>query len=170
MNKNQAKKLIILITILTVIDQILKIVFLVSNTTIGNPEGWCVGVLNKEKSENNIAYILISVIAIIALVRYIKSNNSYIKMDSRVVLSFAIAGCISNMIDRIWNGGTINYINIPRFSSLNLGYVYILVTWIGMAVILTKYTSKRINEKKDKTESINNLKKEIENEKRNNSK
>mgnify|MGYP002870200010 CR=1 FL=1 len=53
--------------------------------------------------------------------------NTYIKMDSRVVISFAIAGCISSIIDRIWNGGVINYINIPNFTSLNLGYVYILL-------------------------------------------
>ena len=170
MNKNEAKKLIILIIILTAIDQILKIVFITSNATMGNTDGWCIGILNNKKSENNIAYILVSIIAIIALIRYIKNNNSYIKMDSRVILSFAIAGCISNMIDRIWNGGTINYLNMPHFSSLNLGYIYFLVTWIGMAVILTKYTTERVKEKRETAESINNLKKEFENEKRNNSK
>ena len=144
MNNKQAKKIILLIIILTVIDQIFKIVFLVSNAKIGNVDGWSIGILSREKTENNISYILVAIIAIIALVRYIKSNNSY--------------------------GGTINYINMPHFSSLNLGYVYILITWIGMAVILTKYTSERIKEKKVKSESIENMKKEIENEKRNNSK
>ena len=71
-------------------------------------------------------------------------------MNSRVILSFTIAGAISNAIDRVWNGGTINYINIPNFSALNLSYVYFIITWIGMAVILTKYTSDRLKEKKER--------------------
>ena len=39
-------------------------------------------------------------------------------------------------------------INIPKFTPINLSYVYFIITWIGMAVILTKYTSDRIKEKK----------------------
>ena len=142
MNKKQAKILIILITVLVLIDQIIKIASVLSNAIIQTT--------NNQKAENNISYILISIIAIILLVRYIKRNNIYIKMDSRIILSFAIAGCISNLIDRIWNGGIINYINIPKFVPLNLGYIYILVTWIGMAAILTRYTVERINEKNEK--------------------
>ena len=153
MNNKQAKKLIILIIILIAIDQILKIIFLTSGVQIGNTEGWNLGLINYESSENNIQYMLIGIIAIVALVRYIKGDNTYIKMDSKVVISFAIAGCISNLIDRVWNGGTINYINMPSFSSLNLGYIYIVITWIGMAVILTKYTYERIKEKNEKRNS-----------------
>lgn len=142
MSKKQAKILMVLIVILVVIDQIIKIALLLSNGIIQ--------AANNQKTENNISYILISIIAIIVLVRYIKRNNTYIKMDSRIIISFAIAGCISNLIDRIWNGETINYINIPNFVPLNLAYIYILVTWIGMAAILTKYTVERINEKNEK--------------------
>lgn len=149
--KNKEKKiLIILISSLVLIDQIIKIVLFTSNYQLGSITGWSIGVLSNKKTENNLAYILISILAVIALVRYIKSNNTFIKMNSRVILSFSIAGAISNAIDRVWNGGTINYINIPKFSSLNLSYVYFIITWIGMAVILTKYTSRRILEKKNK--------------------
>ena len=150
MKEKERKTLIFLIIILTAIDQILKIVLFTSNYQLGSITGWSLGVLSNKKSENNISYILVAIIAIIAIGRYIKSNNSFIKMDSRVILSFTIAGAISNTIDRLWNGTTINYINMPRFSSLNLAYIYFIITWIGMAVILTKYTSQRILEKKKK--------------------
>ena len=149
MKDKDKRFLIILILILIVIDQILKIVIFKSNLQIGNSNGWGIGVLNNTKSGDNLAYILISIIAVIALVRYINSNNTFIKMNSRVILSFAIAGAISNAIDRIWNGGTINYINIPNFSALNLSYVYFIITWIGMAFILTVFTRDRIREKKE---------------------
>ena len=150
MKEKERKTLIFLIIILTVIDQILKIVLFTSNYQLGSITGWSLGVLSNKKSENNISYILVAIIAIIAIGRYIKSNNSFIKMNSRVILSFTIAGTISNTIDRLWNGTTINYINMPKFSSINLAYIYFIITWIGMAIILTKYTSQRILEKKNK--------------------
>ena len=150
MKEKERKTLIFLIIILTVIDQILKIVLFTSNYQLGSITGWSLGILSNKKSENNISYILVAIIAIIAIGRYIKSNNSFIKMNSRVILSFTIAGAISNTIDRLWNGTTINYINMPKFSSLNLAYIYFIITWIGMAIILTKYTSQRILEKKNK--------------------
>ena len=149
--KLKEKKIIyILIIALILIDQIAKVLIFKTNITSVNEDGWGIGVLANQKSENNIAYILISIVAVMMLVRYINSNNTFIKTDSRVILSFAIAGAISNVIDRIWNGGTINYINISNFTPINLSYVYFIITWIGMAVILTKYTSDRIKEKKNK--------------------
>ena len=150
MSKKEKKIIITLIVILTIIDQITKIILLSTGAKIGNADGWSLGILDTAKSENNIQYILIFFIAIISLTRYITRNNTYIKMNSRVVISFAIAGCISNLIDRIWYNATVNYINIKNFTSLNLGYIYIAITWIGMAVILTKYTAERIKEKVEK--------------------
>ncbi len=150
MKPKEKKILIILVIALILIDQIAKILIFKTNINLINEAGWGIEVLTNQKSENNIAYILISIIAVMALARYINSNNTFIKMNSRVILSFSIAGAISNAIDRVWNGGTINYINIPNFSSLNLSYVYFIITWIGMAIILTKYTSDRIKEKKNK--------------------
>ena len=148
MKPKEKKIVIILIIALILIDQIAKILIFKTNMTLINEAGWGIGVLANQKSENNLAYILISIIAVMMLVRYINSNNTFIKTNSRVILSFAIAGAISNAIDRVWNGGTINYINIPKFTPINLSYVYFIITWIGMAVILTKYTSDRIKEKK----------------------
>lgn len=150
MKDKEKKILLILVVVLILIDQILKIVMYNSKFQIINSTGWGIGILNNTKSNNNIAYILFSILAVIMLIRYISSNNSYIKMNSRVILSFAIAGAISNAIDRVWNGGTINYINIPRFSSLNLAYVYFIITWIGMAFVLTVFTRDRIKEKKER--------------------
>ena len=150
MKDKEKKILIVLIVCLIIVDQIIKIVMYNSKIQIINSTGWGIGVLNNTKSDNNIAYILVSVIAVVLLVRYISSNNSYIKMNSRVILSFSIAGAISNAIDRIWNGGTINYINIPNFSALNLSYIYFIITWIGMAFILTVFTRDRIREKKER--------------------
>ena len=147
MKSKEKRVLIILVVALILIDQILKIVFLTTGAKLGNIDGFSIGTLENLKSENNLQYILISIIATVILIRYIARNNTFIKMDSRIIISFAVAGVISNFIDRIWDQATINYINIPKFASINLGYIYIAITWIGLAVILTKYTSKRMKEK-----------------------
>ena len=149
MKKREKKILVILIVVLVLIDQILKIIMYNSKFQMINSSGWGIGEIKNIKSENNVSYIIISLLAVIMLVRYIKSNNTFIKMNSKVILSFTIAGAISNAIDRVWNGGTINYINIPKFSALNLSYVYFIITWIGMALILTVFTRDRIKEKKE---------------------
>jgi len=144
MSKNQKIIILVLITILIIIDQIFKITYI---TTQG---------INIEKTSDNTSYILISIIAIIAIVRYILNDNSFIKIDSRIILSFAIAGATSNVIDRLWTGNVINNIKVPSFTDINLSYIYILITWIGMAVILTKYSINRIKEKKQSGNKNNN--------------
>ena len=144
MSKKQKITILIIVIGLIIIDQILKITYI---TKTG---------INIEKTTDNISYIIISIIAIIAIIRYILNDNSFIKMDSRIILSFAIAGAISNMIDRIWAGNVINNIKIPSFTDINLSYIYIAITWIGMAGVLTKYSIDRIKEKKEIGNKNNN--------------
>ena len=144
MSKKQKIIILILIIVLIIIDQLLKIIYITNQG------------INIEKSSDNTSYILISVIAIIAIVKYLLNDNSFIKMDSRIILSFALAGATSNNIDRLWTGNVINNIKIPSFTDINLSYIYILITWIGMAVILTRYSINRIKEKKESGNKNNN--------------
>ena len=142
MDKKEKKILIILIGILILLDQIIKITMLLLGKNV---------IQNIELKEN-IKYIIINLIIIGMIIRYINSNNSFIKKDSKIVLSFAIAGAISNVIDRIIRGYVINYINIPGFFSINLSYIYIIIAWIGIAIILTKNTRAMIKENKKHNE------------------
>ena len=135
--KKEKKILIILIISLIVIDQVLKIIF----------EGFIANTQNIF-STDNITYILVSFIAIMLIIRYISSNNTYIKLDSKIVLSFATAGVISNLIDRIFRGMVVNYIDVKFFDTINLAYIYIIITWIGFAILLTRHTAREIMAKK----------------------
>lgn len=136
MNKKEKKILIILIIILVLVDQIIKII----SITKGN--------ISIQKDKDNISYILINIITSTIIIRYMLSDNSFVKLDSRILLSLTLAGIISNTIDMIWAKDVITYINVPSFARINLSYIYIAITWIGMAVVLTRFTANRIKEKR----------------------
>ncbi len=150
--KKENKLVLILIMCLIFIDQLIKIIIKIKGISIEK----------NIDSEENIKYIFISIVAIIVLIRYIKSNNTYIKLKNKIILGFAISGVTSNIIDRIIFGHVINYINIPKFFAINLSYIYFIVTWIGIAVILTIHThnvikekkGRKINEKKDNSKKL----------------
>ena len=144
------KTLIIIAIILVLIDQIAKILMLNMDFVLINQNGFGLRLEQNKSTDNNIAYILISGIAIYLILKYMKSNNSFIKFSNRIVLDFALAGAISNLIDRIWLGHVINYISIPFFTNMNLGYFYIIITWIGLAAVLTKYTMNNMKKRKKK--------------------
>lgn len=129
-----------MIIILLLLDQISKIVFLK------------IGATGYTKSiENNVAYrLLISIVVSILILRYINSNNSYIKNDTRIILSIGVSGIIGNLIDLIWNKEVITFINVFSDIKINLAYIFIIIAWVGMAVMLTKNTMNFIKEKGNK--------------------
>ena len=145
MDKKQKRVLILLNSTLVLIDQISKMCILIYNKKYVDIS------IGRIFNSTNITYILTSIIIVSALIRYILKDNQFIKMSSRVILSFAIAGAISNAIDRLWYADVIT-INLKNSISLNLGYIYICIAWIGMAVMLTIYTSKIMKEKRGKNE------------------
>lgn len=145
MNNKSKKILIILNVVLILIDQLSKMFILFFyNTQISFS-------FNSIFNSSNIVYIITSITIISALIRYILRDNQFIKMSSRIILSFAIAGAIGNTIDRLWYANVIT-INFKNAISLNLGYIYVCIAWIGMAVILTLHTSRRMKEKRRNNE------------------
>ena len=138
MKKKEKYSVCILIIILLLIDQITKIIAI--------KQGW---MIRKTDTNGNGQYILTSIIIVLVIIRYIFNNNSFIKIYTRIILSFGISGGIGNLIDRIWNKSVILFINFNNIE-LNISYIYILIAWIGMAVILTKDTAKFLQDKKNK--------------------
>lgn len=148
MNKKEKNIILCVNVVLILIDQFVKVYMLFKNEN--NVE---ISVKNIFTS-SNISYILASVIVVSALIRYILKNNELIKIQTRVAVSFAIAGGISNTIDRLWIARVITY-KIRNSFEFNLAYMYICIAWVLMAVLLTIYTNKRIKEKRSKNEGDN---------------
>ena len=137
-DKKQKNIIIILIVITLFIDQITKFI------------SYKMGYISVNENSNNSYNILISIIIISMIIRYISNNNLFIKMDTRIILSFGISGAIGNLIDRIWLRKVITFITLGNKLELNIAYIYIIIAWVGMAVILTKNSSKFIKDRKNK--------------------
>ena len=138
--KSDWKLLSIIIGTLLILDQILKIIFFKNGLTT-KPE---------EVGFGREYYIIISLIIVIMIIRYISRDNLFIKLKTKIILSFGIAGAIGNMIDRIWLGYVLAFIKIGNSFNLNLAYIYIVIAWIGMAFILTKDSMEFLKERKNK--------------------
>ena len=144
--KKYNKLLITIILVLLVLDQVTKIIFL---------KRAVVPIVSDGESTGNGYYIVMSIIIVIMIIRYMQNNNTFIRIGTKIVLSFAVAGAIGNVIDRIWKGHVITFINLGSFVNLNLAYVYIVVTWIGFAIILTKNSMTFLKDKKKVKENGN---------------
>ena len=140
--KKDKKLIFIIIGALVLIDQLSKLVLREKSWTI--------------QSDNNEYYIIANIFVIITIFRFIFSNNSFIKLGTKLVLSFAIAGALSNIIDRTWKHSAILILNLGHNIEINIAYIYIIIAWIGMAIILTKNSMTLLKERKNRAERIKN--------------
>lgn len=134
--KKDKKILIIIFFIALILDQISKI--------IAYKNGWNIS----SEFSNNGYNIVITLIIVLMLIRYISNDNTFIKLDTKIILTLAISGAIGNLIDRIWNQNVIIFIDLGKSIHLNFAYIYVLIAWIGFAAILTRNTMVIIKNRK----------------------
>lgn len=82
----------------------------------------------------------------------IKSNNQFITKKAKILLAFALAGGISNIIDRIFRGGIIEYINFANFPPVNIADICIAIGWIAFVAIFASFSAKELSNKKQAKE------------------
>lgn len=134
--KKDKKILIVIFLIALILDQISKI--------IAYKNGWNIS----SEVSNNGYNIVITLMIVLMLIRYISNDNTFIKLDTKIILTLAISGAIGNLIDRIWNQNVIIFIDLGKSIHLNFAYIYVLIAWIGFAAILTRNTMVIIKNRK----------------------
>lgn len=139
MKDNKRKKILIIVFFIALIlDQVTKFISYIN--------GWNININNN--TSNNGYYIMLTIIIVFMIIKYISNQNTFIKLDTEIILTLAISGSIGNLIDRIWNKNVIVFLDFGKSIYLNLSYIYILIAWVGLAVILTKNTMKILKEKR----------------------
>ena len=148
--------LIIIVTGIILIDQIIKII--ISN--IGEV-AIIPGILNFKISQNisaaygigsnsTIMYVLTNLVILGVIFKFIRTQNEYVDMKMKVFLSFILAGGISNVIDRVFRGYVLEFIDFKELINLpvfNIADLFILTGWICVAATFAYFT---VNEWKNK--------------------
>lgn len=92
--------------------------------------------------------ILTNLVIVFIIFGIIKSNNQFVTNKTKILLSFALAGGISNIIDRICRGGVVEYIHITNFPVFNIADICIAIGWISFVAIFAAFSAKELSHKK----------------------
>ena len=74
-------------------------------------------------------------------------------MKSRVFLSFIIAGGVSNVIDRIFRGYVLEFIDFKFLPVLNIADIFIFIGWLSFIGVFTVFSFNEMKENRRKRKS-----------------
>lgn len=96
--------------------------------------------------------ILTNLVIVGIILGIIKSDNQFIAKKTKLLLSFAFAGGISNIIDRVCRGSVVEFIYIGNFPAFNIADVCILIGWVSFVAIFASFSAKELSKKKPKAD------------------
>lgn len=149
--------IIVMIVILILIDQVTKLYITM------NPESIIIdGVLKFKITQNTggafgvgqnstFSYIVTNIVVLGIIIKFMVNGNQLIDIKTRAFLSLILAGGISNLIDRIFRGYVVDFIDITdviNFPVVNLADIYITIGWIGTFVLFAIFAVKETRNKK----------------------
>ena len=155
MKKSQLKLVSIVALIVIILDQISK--FLVTKYVVQNNEIQNFGInifyntgmafgFNSGNSRN----IILSFLVIFIIVWFLKNQIGNIDKKTSVAIAMMLGGGISNLIDRFFRKGVLDFIKILFIPYFNIADLCICTGWMLIIVFLIIYSREPIN--KDKLE------------------
>ena len=161
--KKKLKKLYIILAIMIfliiLIDQLSKVlvvhyeqITLVADKIVLRPSEMQTGMYDETSRGVTIITNLVIVGIILGI---IKSDNQFITKRTKILLSLAFAGGVSNIIDRLCRGSVVEFIHIGNFPAFNIADVCILIGWVSFVAIFASFSAKELTKKKLKTDRKN---------------
>ena len=96
---------------------------------------------------DTIGFAIISVIVIAIIIRFMILQIERIDKKTKLALELIIAGGISNLIDRLFRGFVLDYIDINQFIKFpifNLADVFISIGWIILVISIIIFWFKEV--------------------------
>lgn len=148
--KKEKYKFFITTIILVVIDQILKFIVICNRDVL--PIQVIKNVVQFSYQENfGIAFgiaaggrsifIIVNLVIIGIIIKFLSTQMTNLSELKKILLSIIIAGGIGNLIDRIFRGYVIDYIDftqIINFPIFNFADIMIVIGTIGFAIVIIK--------------------------------
>ena len=141
--------LIIIVLIITIIDQLLKayavykgelqiipniLKFSITQNTMA---AYGIG------SNSTVMYVLTNIVILSVIFKFITAQNEYVDKKLKIFLSFVFAGGLSNVIDRIFRGYVVEFIDFRQLINipvLNIADIFTLIGWVAVAAIFATFT------------------------------
>lgn len=103
-------------------------------------------------SDSTFSYVLTNLVVIAIIGKFMTSQNQFVDAKTKILLSFIVAGGMSNVIDRLVKGYVVEFIHVNHLPVFNIADLFILIGWVSMVAIFAKFTIKEIqNRNQNKT-------------------
>lgn len=151
--KNKKIFIIIIGFSIILIDQIVKIILLgknievipnILNITYTENTGVAFGI----GANNFFMIIIINVMILGVIIKYIKDKQEQINLKVLIPLILILSGGIGNLIDRIFRGYVIDFIDINIFNFPNFNIADISIT-LGIIILIIYIINSMVFEKND---------------------
>lgn len=96
---------------------------------------------------DTIGFALISIIVIAIIIRFMVLQKDRIDKKTMIALELIIAGGVSNLIDRLFRGFVVDYIDINKLMSFpifNLADLCISIGWIILVISIIRFWFKEV--------------------------
>lgn len=154
--KNKYAKMSITILILILIDQITKFIVIKKNEVTLKNEfianfGGAFGI----GGDSTIFFILVNFVILGIIIKFIVAQKDRVDRKTLSSYTLILAGGFSNLIDRLFRGFVVDYIDLSKFVDFpvfNIADIYIVVGWTMLFVSILIYWGKevrRVNCKKE---------------------
>ena len=156
------KKIFIIVIMLLLIDQLTKFIFInkeisiipgiIKFHTVQN-RGGAFGI----GQNSTFSFVVANIIVLGIIIKFISMQANQIDNKTGIALALVLAGGFSNLIDRLFKGYVVDFIDISElinFPTFNFADIFIVLGWILLALFFAIYANNvRIGKiKKEKDE------------------
>lgn len=108
-------------------------------------------------NDGNVRNIILSVAVLCIILNFMRMQKEMIDNKTYLALFVILSGGFSNLIDRVFRGGVVDFIKIWIFPNFNFADMYIIIGWILIVIFLIKFANKKDIVTKDTKEEENRV-------------
>lgn len=104
-------------------------------------------------NSSTVGFIVTNIIVLGIIIKFTMSQQDRIDTKTNAVICLVLAGGFSNLIDRIFRGFVVDFIDITplfQFPVFNIADICIVVGWFLLVLFIAIYTYKEVIQKKQK--------------------
>lgn len=103
-------------------------------------------------NQGNTKNIVLTIFVLLLLITFLKNQKNELDTKTTITVSMAIGGGFSNLIDRIFRGGVLDFISIWKFPKFNIADICVCMAWLLIVIFLVVYSNKKDNAKEVNSE------------------